>query len=404
MLNLSYTLNWLVDPRPVGFHLVNLAVHAANALLVVAVCRRLVSARTAVLAGLLFALHPIQTEAVTYVSGRSVSLMTTAYLAALLAWMDGRRRLALLGFAVAMGVKETAITWPAAVVLVCAAAEPATGLRGALRRSWPAWAAAAAALALVAASPRYRGLLAFSLGLRAPLDNLPSQVVALGYLLSRLVLVHRLTIDPALPAPSAWTPALALGGLLAVAAAALGVAALGARAGRRRALPPGTAVAGFTLAWLVLHLLPTNSLVARADVVSERQLYLASLGPFLLLALGLDALWTRLPRRAAAVVPAAAGVLIGLLATATHLRNRDYHTEAALWAAAVRVTPTNARAFNNLGYGLQLAGCLPDARDAYAEALRLQPDYAKAQANVTALDATERAAGGAPRIACAAIP
>lgn len=81
LLKLSYTLNWLADPHPIGFHAVNVLLHLLNVALVWRLTAHLPGRdghehgperlRARVLTTLLFALHPIQTEAVTYVSGRS---------------------------------------------------------------------------------------------------------------------------------------------------------------------------------------------------------------------------------------------------------------------------------------------------------------------------------------------
>ena len=76
---------------------------------------------------LLFALHPVQTEAVTYVSGRSVSLMALFYLGAVLAWLDADRTpnprawrgLSAGLFGASLLVKETAVTLPLALLLLC---------------------------------------------------------------------------------------------------------------------------------------------------------------------------------------------------------------------------------------------------------------------------------------------
>jgi Flp pilus assembly protein TadD len=133
--------------------------------------------------------------------------------------------------------------------------------------------------------------------------------------------------------------------------------------------------------WFVLQLLPTNSLVARPDVASERQLYLAAFGPFLLAGLVAQASARRRPT----TVLATALVLV-LLSGLTVRRNRDYRSGVALWASAVRLDPGNARAFNNLGFEWQRQGCAAEARAAYEEALRLRPDYPKARANVAALE------------------
>jgi tetratricopeptide (TPR) repeat protein len=386
LLNLSYTLNWIADPAPFGFHLVNVALHLANTLLAYRLCLALGVARdAALLAALLFGLHPIQTEAVTYVSGRSVSLMACAYLASVLAYVRGRRGPSLALFAAALAVKEVAITLPLVLALYEAATGPEGGWRGAARRLRPHCLLLAAALLVAAASPRYRELLGVSVGLRGPLDNLALQLDALGYLVSRLVYPVRLSIDPAPPVASAATRTLVALGL----AGAVGVACVRLRR---------ASAAAFAALWFVVLLLPTNSVLPRLDVVNERQVYLAALGPFLLVALGVAALRRR-QRWAGATL---ALVLPATLAGLTWARNRDYRSEVALWRATVRVTPENVRAWNNLGWAWQLAGCWAEAEAAYDEALRLEPSDGGVQGNLRALHVARARAPAPP--ACAGDP
>ena len=376
VLALTYAVQWVAGAGPGDFHRLNFAIHAVNVVLAWRLCRRLVGPTPAAVAALLFAIHPVQTEAVTYVSGRSASLAALFYLTGLLAWPCardgawGRRVLALGAFALALGSKETAVTWPAALLLLEVAADPAGGWAPALRRTAPAWAMAVVATTLLAMSPRYRALLQFSLALRDPLTNLPTGVQAMGYLLSRLVLVRRLSIDPGLVAPAGWSALLAAGAAVIVAGAAVALATM-----RRHA------ATSFAVLWFLLQLLPTGSLVARADVVSERHLYLALLGPALLAGIALETLRSR-GSFAAAIATAAVAIAVAVLAVATHLRNRDYASEVTLWAAAVRLTPDNPRALNNLGWAWHRAGCPGEARAAYEAALLLQPDHPTARGNL----------------------
>ncbi len=154
LLKASYTLNWTLGPGPFGFHLVNIALHALNSALLLLIGRFLFPAhpRAALLAALLFALHPVQTEAVTYISGRSSSMMASLYLGALLAYLHRRNALSLVLFGLALAVRETAVTLPAALVL-CELAQ-GTPWRNMVRRQRGHCLLLAAAIALALLSPR----------------------------------------------------------------------------------------------------------------------------------------------------------------------------------------------------------------------------------------------------------
>ena len=376
LLKLSYTANWTSGLGPVGFHLFNLTCHAANALLALAIFRRwpgAASSGAALVAALIFALHPAQTEAVTYISGRSVSLMATFYLAAFLAWLraieTGNERwrtvAAPLLFIAALATKETAWTLPCALLLWEYAR---TGTwREAATRLMPLWIVLAAALAIMAGLSGYRRMVTFSLESRAPLDNLLTQVSGQFYLLRQWLLPIP-NIDPDLPVVTGLNPAIVIQGLLLAGLLAGGIFALHRRLWF-----------GLALLWFFLHLLPTNSLLPRLDVANDRQLYLASLGPALAVAIGLSRIHLR------ALSHTLTLVLLLALGTATALRNLDYRSERTLWEATVRLSPQKARAWLNLGYACRLAGDIPAAKIAYERALQLDPGYRQARINLRLL-------------------
>jgi hypothetical protein len=100
LLKLSYALSWSAGGGGTyAFHAVNVMLHAVNVLLVWHVLRALFERMgvggdgfAAFVGALLFALHPAHTEAVTYISGRSTSMMAFFYLASVLAYLRGAPR------------------------------------------------------------------------------------------------------------------------------------------------------------------------------------------------------------------------------------------------------------------------------------------------------------------------
>lgn len=375
LLKLTYALNWRMSPGPAGFHLVNVLLHAANALLVHRLAsRRLGPGPGSLLAALVFALHPVQTEAVTYVSGRSVSLMAIGCLLSMESreWPRAGHVLSPAFFLAALLVRETALILPVALLLWDRLG--GRSWKEGLRRIRVHAGLVALALLVPLAHEGYGRFFATSLGLRSMALNLLTQVEALGYLTWRVVLPWGLNIDPDLrPVQSVDAWHLAGGALiLALACAALA---------RFRPGRPGWA---FGTLWFLLFLLPTNSIFPRRDVVSERHLYLALFG--VCLAAG------HLADRAAArfqLSRTLAGALTlafaGILGAATVTRNRVYATEISLWEDTARKSPEKARVHNNLGYAYQLAGRYPDARRAYLRALALDPGHARARSNLERL-------------------
>jgi tetratricopeptide (TPR) repeat protein len=376
LLRLTYALNWSVDPRPAGFILVNLLLHAGSAALAFRLLGRLGSGeRPALAAALLWAVHPAGTEAVAYVCGRSTSLMAVLVLGSLLAHARARdaarpgpwRAASLLLFLLACLAKETALALPLAVLLFEICAPPRRDGRGALRAAAPMLAVAALLAAGVLLHPRHRALLAYSFDLRPAWLNLAGQVQGVGHLLGVWVRPWTLNIDPGLPVPQAWTPALGVG-----AAALLAPLIAAAFALRRH---PAWA---FGPLWAAAFLLATNSLIPRLDVVNDRQLYLPGLGLAWLAALALE--------RAGRARPWLLGALLIVLGLLTARRDLDYRSEATLWRASLRANPRNPRAHTNLGWALGLAGDRAGAAACYRRALALDPDHAQARSNLEALE------------------
>lgn len=377
LLKASYALSWSWGLGPIGFHLFNIAVHAANAALLYLIGRRL-TARwlkqpaaadlAAMLAALLFALHPAQTEAVTYITGRSVSLMALFSLGALLVFLENGRQAAIAGlFALALLVKETAVTFPFVLLLFDSTAGW-PGWKKIAKRQNAVWLVLIAAIAGLVLNSRYRDLLTFGFSERSLTDNLLSQIGGLSYLLARLVTLRGFNIDPALPVVHDWSVVLVL---QASCLAAFVVIAL--TAARKRPW------LSFGIAWFFLQLAPTNSFVPRLDVANDRQLYLACWGLFLALAIELARL------KSAVSVRVASAALLAAFAVASINRQCDYSSEIALWESSVREAPLNARAHNNLGNAYQEAGRLSDADGSYRTAVRLEPGYLKARINLRLL-------------------
>ncbi|HYA59192.1 MAG TPA: hypothetical protein VED85_02425, partial [Burkholderiaceae bacterium] len=229
LLKFSYAVNNELSRLPSGFRSVNIALHAINTLLVYILLHTLGTRqgrdasqvrRAALVATLLFALHPVQTEAVTYISGRSSSLSATFALGSLVVWTkagDWPRPFTLVWvsaalFALALGAKETAIVLPLALLLWSAAARPdedtaqspqiALWPRAQLMRMVPHAALATLALLIAVSWPPYQRLLQASLQARDIGTNLLTQADAIFWLLGQLLCLSPINPDPALSVAS----------------------------------------------------------------------------------------------------------------------------------------------------------------------------------------------------------
>ena len=385
VLKFTYTLNWTSGLCLPGFHLFNIALHAASSLLLFRLTRTLLpdlSRGAALFAALLFAVHPVQTEAVTYLCGRSGALMAFFYLASLLTYFSGRDRgsfflqyfVSPLLFILAVLSKEVAVTLPLALALgqYLRGHGEGPGVRRVFAGQAVHWGILCCLAALVLVHPGYGRLFMACFDIRSVVSNTLTQVNGVVYLLSRLVMPAALNIDPDLPVITHLSLPLAAEGLLLLVLFGAGWRGLA-----------GRGVAGFGIIWFFLHLLPTNSLVPRLDVANDRQLYLASWGLFLALASGVEALGAERGRRR--LLLAAASLVLMTLAGLTMARNRVYRSEVALWEETAQRSPAKARVHHNLGYAYALAQRPIEAEKAYGRALALDPGFDPARLNLARL-------------------
>jgi protein O-mannosyl-transferase len=395
VLKLSYAAGNALGGSPRVFRLFNIGVHALNAALLFGLLHRRARLQpallTALAAAMIFALEPVQTEAVTYLSGRSSCLVALPCLVSLWCWDLAFERpsgtalhvLGILCYAIAVGIKETALVLPA-ILWIWHATKPG-GTRPSYRIAFAYTLAAAAMLVAALTSGTYRQLLATSLQARSIPTNLLIQAQACGYLVLDLLRLSALNADPQM---AAVAPAH---GIVAVLCglAWLSVPTL-AWINRHRAPE-----AAFGVLWFFVWLLPTNSVLPRLDVANDRQLYLALVGPAWIVAQLLRHLYAHSSVCAWSLL----ALLAAILGTASAQRNLVYETEITFWQDISRQSPGNARAANNLGIAFAVACRDEDASREFRRAIALEPDGFRARINLQLLDShelTRRDSGGCP--------
>ena len=381
--------------NPTLYHLLNLLLHLGAGLFVFLILNRAVTEETKHVpfwTALLFLIHPMATETVTYISGRASGLMAFLYLFAFFLYIKASehpnavmlRRLYLSGsvmaFLLSVGSKETAVTLPVILLLWDVVIRRLDGpsLRAAvLSRHLPFWLVLLSAAGWAWHHPRYTALAQFSLNIRPLWDNVLSQIHATAYAVTLFFTPWNQNFDHDLPVFHSLTQwPLPLDFLLLAATIVSGLLS-------RRRFP----LVAFGLGWFFIQLLPA-SLIPRNDLLSERNLYLPSIG-ILLAVVALSSsfmqwLTTILPRPRLVqfVSTGLAATLILVLGFFTYQRNQFYQDRLLLWSDAVQKSPNKARPHNNLGHAYALHGNWDRAIDEFRTAARLDPNFILAQQNL----------------------
>ena len=382
LLKVSYTLDWTLGWGELAYHLTNVLIHLCNTVLVWLLSRHFMAHHPALkdqsvlplLVALLFAVHPAHTEAVTYICGRSSALMTLFYLAGMLTYIHGKAQnsklflhlLTPLCMLLALGVKETAVTFPAALLLW----EIYSGgkLRSVLRYQWSSWLLLLMSVVFFVLHDGYLAQMKISAGFNSLQENLAIQPLAFAYLLRQWLFPVWLNIDPDLQVAHGFAGLLPQTGILIFF-----IYLIVWCFNKRPWLSLG-------LAWAVLHLLPLYVFLPRIDVANDRQLYLVSWPLVLAVVAELSLLLsTKIFRLVIALLLL---VFLGL----TVMRNQHYQNEISLWEATARYSPNKARVQNNLGYAYMMAGRNGEAKRSFLKALQLNPKYYQAHYNLLRLD------------------
>ena len=381
LVSLSYFIDHAIwGPAPFGYHVTSVLLHMLNVALLflftrgVAIDRLRDEGMARVAAGVaatLFAVHPMMTEAVGYISGRSDLLSGTFMLLSFVTvrqWLNTDRSLwlmvALAAFFLALSAKETAIVLPVLFlyyILLVRNDPPAARRRHLIMLCVPLLA-----IAMVGASVR--------LGLFVFVEYAGAVGWQWRFALSELDVFTRylaLMIAPAgqtifhgVPATTSFFEPRAI---VALTTAAICLVLI-LLAARRRS------IAGFGLTWFLLMLLPSALLVLmnRGEPMAERRVYFASAGLFLAVGHGAGVVATVFgsARRVTRVILAAAGVVVvAALAGRTIVRNVIWSSPILLWTEAVDRNPDHWFPALVLGESLHEAGRHLDAIQSYRRAL-----------------------------------
>jgi tetratricopeptide (TPR) repeat protein len=395
--HLSYRLDYsLWGPYPDGYHLLNIILHTASAILVLLLVRHFSqSATLGFTCGALWVVHPIHTQAVTYISGRADPMC--AFFLLLTLWLYVKSRelpnanshlclgLAALAFAGALGAKEFAMFFPLLLVALELCLPRSDSPRSplhALLRLLPF-----ITLVLVCVLVRrsiFGSAWAPPPGMATEFAPLTLCMRALAAYVSLLLLPINLHMEQTVAFAGWKGTQLTVTGWFA-AAAILSLIVLYWKRSRPVC---------FGLLWFMLFFLPVSNLWPLNATLAEHWMYFPSIG-FIWAACAIvaDLLrnWTPTAERAAQIGAAAAVFVVLLFAGRTILRNADWRDEITFYVRTIVAGGGTARVHNNLGKALvRERNDVESAEKEYKEALKLDPKYDAALNNLGLLHMQQR--------------
>jgi tetratricopeptide (TPR) repeat protein len=393
---LSFAVNYALGGLDVrGYHVVNISIHLANAALiyffVVLLFKtpRIVSSRlaghaefVALFTSLCFALHPVQTQAVTYIVQRLASMATMFYLGSVVLYINHRlsgKRLwyagSLLSGLCAMYTKELSITLPVMVLLAEIVFFDGR-LRERAKRLVPFGLMVFVIPVTMVFSSGFYGNIIGTQGLEATLpryDYLMTEFRVIATYLRLLVAPYGQNIDYDYPVyHSFWNPAVFMSFMLLSSILCGACYALIKTRKDHAVWDPASRLASFGILWFFIALSVESSIIPIRDIIFEHRLYLPSVG-FMICAVALFfLLMERIPVSKRALAQISALIIISVVLTlATYYRNTVWKSMISFWSDVVKKSPEKYRGIHSLGAAYYDAGDYSKAITYFERALRI---------------------------------
>jgi protein O-mannosyl-transferase len=381
----TYLLDyWIFGMSPMWFHAANIFIHLLSALLLYRIGSRILQSRSAgFVAALLFAIHPVNSEAVNFISARNTLLSLFFCLASFLAFMQAKEKgirwpfLSAFLFFCGLLSKETSLMLIALIApFILLPLPEATSEKG--RMNLFSLLPYLFFMAVYFAMRIYslHGMMGISIPDAGLLSRLARNYHIIPQYIALLVFPTDLTVCHNVPGGDLFNPAW----FFPVWVALLVTIWLIIRSHNKAAL--------FGLAWCAINYLPISNIVPiPSEAMTERFLYLPAVGFFLVVGAGFA--WLFNLERARRPVWAIIAVITIVLSTVTVYRNLDWRDGYSLFASAVRNNPASSEAHYNLGTAMREKGDLSAARQEWETALKLNPGNSDALIQMGTFEATQ---------------
>jgi len=383
-----------------GYHLFNLAVHLGSAFFIWWLTLLTLSTPVmkedkisrhanliALLAGLVFVSHPLQTEAVTYIWQRTTSMAALFYLLSLCLYVKSRLApgkfyylLSLMAAIAAMFTKEIAVTLPLIIVLY-----EYSFLKTKKNLDWKCLFPFLLTLLIIPLTL----LITASLNphhMRGAAPEVPSGIPPMHYLLTqfRVVVTYiRLSFLPINQNLDYDYPIFTNIFALPVLASLFFLITILYIAKR---LFSKYRLVSFSILWFFLTLLPESSILPLQDVIIEHRLYLPLVGYSIFLVSGMYYLFGKNTLHTMAV---ALTMIIAGYSILTYQRNKVWENEIVLWNDVIQKSPHKARPYNDRGFVYLSQGSFTQALSDFNRAIEINPSYVDAYNNSAAIYSKE---------------
>ncbi|MCK5180708.1 MAG: tetratricopeptide repeat protein [Candidatus Omnitrophica bacterium] len=377
----DYSL-WTLNPK--GYHLTNILLHISAALGVYWLINMIFRENwLSLLTGLLFVVHPIHTEAVTYISGRADPLALLFMLLCFIFYIKsygskgmGAPILMLLSYAFALLSRENSLILPVLLLLYHYSFKKKVRIEKFLP------VAGLAAVYIVLRATVLKALLAADVAHTTTLfQRLPGFFVAVATYSKLLFLPFDLHMEYGLKL-FPWGNFKAILGIIIVCAVLIYVF-------RRK---NNDQLVFFSILWFFITLLPVSNLYPINAYMAEHWLYLPSIGFFLIMAKAIS-IGATLPRRQAGgrlpllkiLTIIFAICLLAFYSCLTVKQNVLWRDPLSFFERTLKYSPDNARVHYNLSNAYKTKNRLGNAIAGYQKAVEIDPDYAEAHNNLGAV-------------------
>ena len=389
-----FLIHSLAGLDPFYYHLSSVLLHTLNVLLVYFLFHLLLGDPfKALLGGLLFASHPVLTEAVDCIAFNEDLFAAFFFLLAFILYIKRFEKsakgtafyLSLFFFFCGLLSKEMAITLPVVILLhdltfetVEEQAWSAKNVLSTIKNRWPAYLGYAA-VSLFYLSLRFYIITKPGEGIKPHFGDLTDRLLFLPNHIFRFIKLavapYDLNVEHVYSYPSSLFEVNHLAGFM---------------------IPVGLAVFSFILFrrfkeiffgiwWFIITLVPVYNLIQIFNPIAERYMYIPLIGFCLVVPIVLYGIFSRAFSRTRTVKMVTLSMVLVIAVVYSNMtlaRNRDWKDGLTLWSKTVQQSPDSGVAFGSLGRAYQEQGLLDEAIVQYRMAVKLMPKHFKAYYNL----------------------